>query len=111
MAARLASENGRAKIGNTAAKSPDIVLIYEAARSVNVSIQSLFRILAQHKAALKCAKDGLNKSVDCRSTHRTLSRADGSFRVSLNRWNFLKTGFARESTMTRLPVAALRYAL
>ena len=29
------------------------------------------------------AKDGLNKSVDCSSTHRTLSRADGLFRVSL----------------------------
>ncbi len=29
------------------------------------------------------ARDGLNKSVDCSSTHRTLSRADGLFRVSL----------------------------
>ena len=28
-------------------------------------------------------RDGLNKSVDCSSTHRTLSRADGLFRVSL----------------------------
>ena len=27
--------------------------------------------------------DGLNKSVDCSSTHRKLSRADGLFRVSL----------------------------
>ena len=29
------------------------------------------------------ARDGLNKSVDCSSTHRKLSRADGLFRVSL----------------------------
>ena len=28
-------------------------------------------------------RDGLNKSVDCSSTHRKLSRADGLFRVSL----------------------------
>ena len=29
-------------------------------------------------------RDGLNKSVDCSSTHRKLSRADGLFRVSLD---------------------------
>ena len=29
------------------------------------------------------SRDGLNKSVDCNSTHRKLSRADGLFRVSL----------------------------
>ena len=28
-------------------------------------------------------RDALNKSVDCSSTHRKLSRADGLFRVSL----------------------------
>ena len=28
-------------------------------------------------------RDGLNKSVDCSSTHRKLSRADGLFRPSL----------------------------
>ena len=33
--------------------------------------------------ALALARDGLNKSVDCSSTHRKLSRADGLFRVSL----------------------------
>ena len=32
---------------------------------------------------LNSVKDGLNKSVDCSSTHRKLSRADGLFRVSL----------------------------
>ena len=34
-------------------------------------------------AALDHSRDGLNKSVDCSSTHRKLSRADGLFRVSL----------------------------
>ena len=33
--------------------------------------------------ALAPARDGLNKSVDCSSPHRKLSRADGLFRVSL----------------------------
>ena len=31
-------------------------------------------------------RNGLNKSVDCSSTHRKLSRADGLFRVSLGEW-------------------------
>ncbi len=31
----------------------------------------------------KSTRDGLNKSVDCSSTHRKLSRADGLFRASL----------------------------
>ena len=29
------------------------------------------------------SRDALNKSVDCSSTHRELSRADGLFRASL----------------------------
>ena len=33
-------------------------------------------------------RDGLNKSVDCSSTHRKLSRADGLFRVSLGDSSF-----------------------
>ena len=39
---------------------------------------------AQHEPP----RDGLNKSVDCSSTHRKLSRADGLFRVSLGEATF-----------------------
>ena len=35
------------------------------------------------------ARNGLNKSVDCSSTHRKLSRADGLFRVSLDSGSML----------------------
>ena len=35
-----------------------------------------------HTSSPHIAKDGLNKSVDCSSTHWILSRADGLFRVS-----------------------------
>ena len=34
-------------------------------------------------SSINRSRDGLNKSVDCGSTHRKLSRADGLFRVSL----------------------------
>ena len=36
-----------------------------------------------HPSTKTRPRDGLNKSVDCSSTHRKLSRADGLFRVSL----------------------------
>ena len=53
-------------------------------------------------------RDGLNKSVDCNSTHRKLSRADGLFRVSLVMFSFaggarhLRKGF--ENALHKRPV-------
>ena len=43
----------------------------------------------------KCpSRDGLNKSVDCSSTHRKSSRADGLFRDSLGHCNLDSTDLA-----------------
>ena len=48
-------------------------------------------VIARSALAEFCrSRNGLNKSVDCSSTHRKLSRADGLFRVSLG--PFLTSG-------------------
>ena len=43
-----------------------------------------------HAETERNPRDGLNKSVDCSSTHRKLSRADGLFRVSLGYYSSTK---------------------